>query len=145
MGSCSICYESNTKTVATLQWEIDELVMKLCSLCVSLFMLAWKCVWLCLAVWLSVRDRQRTKWQWTTGWQNEREALFVACWWWSQTDQSAHDFHQLAEGLQHPQLLMNIRRIGVCFYMPVDIMNMDMMISHQMKCALEPCFTASFL
>lgn len=54
----------------------------------------------------------------------------------------AHGFHQQAQGFQRPQLLINIRRIGVCFYMPVDIMNMDMMISHQMKCALEPCFMA---
>lgn len=37
---------------------------------------------------------------------------------------------------------MNIRRIEVCFYMPVDIMNMDIMVSHQMKCALEPYFMA---
>lgn len=55
---------------------------------------------------------------------------------------SVHDFDQQAQGFQRPQLFMNIRRIGVCFYMPVDIMNMDMMISHRMKCALEPCFMA---
>lgn len=48
--------------------------------------------------------------------------------------ESAHELHE--HGFQRPQLLMNIRRIRVCFYMPVDFMNMDMMISHQMKCAL---------
>lgn len=42
------------------------------------------------------------KWQWNTDWQNEREPLFVVCWLWPQTDQSAHDFHQLAQGFQHP-------------------------------------------
>lgn len=55
---------------------------------------------------------------------------------------AAHGFHQQAQGFQRPKLLISIRRIGVCFYMPVDIMDVDVMISHQMKCALEPCFMA---
>ena len=59
--------------------------------------------------------------------------------------ESAHELHEHAQGFQRPQLLMNIRRIRGCFYMPVDIMNMDMMISHWMKCALEPYFMVKAL
>lgn len=102
-------------------------------MCVSLFMLVWMCV--CGVVsgcQLSVRDRQRTNdsGTWTDRMKERPCLLSVDCG--HRRHQSAHDFHQLAQGFQHPQSLMNIRRTGVCLYMPVDIMNMDMMISHPM-------------
>lgn len=131
---CSLCNESNTKTLAMLKWDWWAGYEAVFLVCEPVY-----AVWIYVQLCLSVRGKQRTKWQWNTGWQNEREALFVFSWWWPQTDQSAHDFHQLAHGFQHPQLLMNIRRIWVCFYMPVDIMNMDM-ISHEMKFTLEPSY-----
>lgn len=55
--------------------------------------------------------------------------------------ESAQNFHQQAQGvLLSPVAHEYQKNRTVCFYVLVDIMNMDMMISHQMKCTPEPCF-----
>lgn len=95
-------------------------------------------VWMCVAECLSETDEDKMTW---ADRMKESPCLLSLDGGHRQT-KSVHDFDQQAQGFHRPQLLMNIRRIGVCFYMPVDIMNMDMMISHHMKCALEPCFMA---
>lgn len=74
VGMGAVCwagYESITKAVATLLWEIDELVMKLCSLC--LFMPAWMCVWLSDRVWETGRGQNDSGPQ--TGRMKERPCL----------------------------------------------------------------------
>lgn len=73
--------------------------------------------------------------------QYEREALFVVCCWCSQTEESAQNFYQQAQWVSLSLVAHEYQKNRtVCFYVLVDIMNMDMMISHQMKCAPEPCF-----
>lgn len=43
-------------------------------------------------------------------------------------------------GFSVPTWLTDIRRVAACFNVPVVIMNMDMVISHQMKCARVALF-----
>lgn len=69
---CSLCNESNTKTLAMLKWDWWAGYEAVFLVCEPVY-----AVWIYVQLCLSVRGKQRTKWQWNTGWQNEREALFV--------------------------------------------------------------------